>query len=446
MNAAPSKSIAFKELLKFSLPIIVGQIGLMLIGTGDMIIAGRFSRECLAAIGLAIAIANPIQISLLGLQFAISPLLAQKRGQGEKIDSYFWTVALYSLFISIVSGALTYLSILIVPLLGYSDNLNVLINEYLIITSFSSVGLCLYQGMKEFFQSEEKTFAANAVALSGAAVNLIFNYAFVFGSWGMPELKEAGLAWASLSVRMFMGLLLFAVACKWWKSTKKINWAFMKELWLVGGPISISLFFEIMAFCSVTLFVGKFAEIQTAANNLALNIGSLAFMIPLSISAAVSVKVGHAFGEKDFSTINVYSQVSLFASFIFTACLGILFYLFPHPIMSLYTDDIVVLDWAKKLLFWVACFQLFDGAQVTIAGILRGLSVTRPASVSIFIGYWLIGIPLGYYLAFYQGLEAQGFWIGLALSLAIVSAMLAVVLKLKLGGFKKDSLSLAKAS
>lgn len=418
----------------------------MLINTGDMIIAGRFSRECLAAIGLAIAIANPIQISLLGMQFAISPLLAQKRGQGEKIDSYFWTVTLYSVLISLVSGLLTYASVLVVPLLGYSENLNALINEYLIITSFSSVGLCLYQGMKEFFQSEEKTFAANAVALAGAAFNLIFNYAFVFGSWGMPELKEAGLAWASLSVRMFMGLLLFVVAFKWWKSSKKINWLFMKEMWLVGGPISISLFFEIMAFCSVTLFVGKFAEIQTAANNLALNIGSLAFMIPLSISAAVSVKVGHAFGEKDFSTIRVYSQVSLFASFIFTACLGIIFYLFPHPIMSLYTDDVVVLDWAKKLLFWVACFQLFDGAQVTIAGILRGLSVTRPASVSIFIGYWLIGIPLGYYLAFYQGLEAQGFWIGLALSLAIVSAMLAVVLKFKLGEFKRDSLSLAKAS
>lgn len=446
MSITPSKPIAFKELLKFSLPIIIGQVGLMLINTGDMIIAGRFSRECLAAIGLAIAIANPIQISLLGMQFAISPLLAQKRGQGEKIDSYFWTVTFYSVLISLVSGILTYASVLIVPLLGYSQNLNALIYEYLIITSFSSVGLCLYQGMKEFFQSEEKTFAANAVALAGAGFNLIFNYAFVFGSWGMPELKEAGLAWASLSVRIFMGLLLFVVAFKWWKSSKKINWLFMKEMWLVGGPISISLFFEIMAFCSVTLFVGKFAEIQTAANNLALNIGSLAFMIPLSISAAVSVKVGHAFGEKDFSTIRVYSQVSLFTSFVFTACLGIIFYLFPHSIMSLYTDDVVVLDWAKKLLFWVACFQLFDGAQVTIAGILRGLSVTRPASISIFIGYWLIGLPLGYYLAFYQGLEAQGFWIGLALSLAIVSAMLAVVLKFKLGEFRKDSLSLAKAS
>ncbi len=438
-TAIPSKSSALKELLKFSLPIIVGQIGLMLISTGDMIIAGRFSLECLAAIGLAIAIANPIQISFLGMQFAISPLLAQKRGQGEEINAYFWTVVLYSIFISVVSGVLTYLSIYLIPFLGYGENLNVIMREYLMITSFSSVGLCLYQGMKEFFQSTEKTMSANMVALTGAAANLLFNYVFVFGKWGMPQLKEAGLAWASLSVRMFMGLLLFTVAFRWWKSPKKIDWVFMKEMWKVGGPISISLFFEILAFCSVTLFVGKFAEVQTAANNLALNIGSLAFMIPLSISAAVSVKVGHAFGKKDFDSIRIYGQISLFASFFFTACMGFIFYLFPHFIMSLYTDDQVVLDWAKKLLFWVACFQLFDGAQVTIAGILRGLSVTRPASISIFIGYWLIGIPLGYYLGFYQGLEAQGFWIGLALSLALVSIMLGVVLKLKMVQFQEDS-------
>ena len=445
-TATLSKGTALREILKFSIPIIVGQIGLMLIGTGDMIIAGRYSRECLAAIGLAIAIANPIQISFLGMQFAISPLLAQKRGQGEKINGYFWTVFLYSLIISIVSGALTYLSIYLIPIFGYGENLNSIIKEYLIITSFSSVGLCLYQGMKEFFQSTEKTMAANVVALTSAAVNLLFNYVFVFGKWGMPSLKEAGLAWASLSVRMFMGLLLFLIAFRWWKSPKKIDWAFMKEMWKVGGPISLTLFFEILAFCSVTLFVGKFAEIQTAANNLALNLGSLAFMIPLSISAAVSVKVGHAFGERDFDNIKLYSQVSLFASFFFTACMGVIFYLFPHFIMSLYTDDLMVLDWAKKLLFWVACFQLFDGAQVTIAGILRGLSITRPASISVFIGYWLIGIPLGYFLGFHQGLEAQGFWIGLALSLAIVSVMLGIILKFKFESFKTDPILVSKAS
>lgn len=428
--------MALKDLLKFTIPIIVGQIGLMLIGTGDMIIAGRYSRECLAAIGLAISIANPIQITLLGLQFSISPLLAQKRGNGESIEPYFWTVMVYSFLISIVSTVLTYFSFLIVPYLGYSENLTGIITKYLIITSFSSFGLCLYQGMKEFLQSEEKTFSANMIAIVSVGVNLFFNYAFVFGEYGMPELFEAGLAWASLGTRMFMGLVLFIVGYKFWSYSKKIDWGFMKSLLKLGGPIAGSLFFEIMAFCSVTLFVGKFDEIQTAANNLSLNVGSLAFMVPLSISAAVAVKVGHAYGERNAEAVRIYSQVSLFTAVFFAVMMGVTFYLFPHFVMSLYTSDENVLEWGKKLLFWVACFQLFDGAQVTFAGILRGLSITKASSLAIFFGYWIIGIPLGYYLGFHTGLEAQGFWIGLALSLAIVSMMLGAILRSKLRELK----------
>ncbi len=431
MTSSVTRHIAFKELLQFSAPIILGQIGLMLIGTGDMVIAGRYSRECLAAIGLAISIANPIQISLLGMQFSISPLLAQKRGKGEELGPYFWTIIVYSLLISIVSSLLTYLSFKIVPLFGYTESLNRIIKDYLIITSFSSFGLCLYQGTKEFFQSMEKTLAANTVALGAAGLNVLLNYALVFGAYGMPQLHEVGLAWASLSVRLLMGVGLFLITVSWWRQKSKIDWAFMIELLKLGAPISLSLFFEILAFCSVTLFIGKFAEVQTAANNLALNVGSLAFMVPLSVSVAVGVKVGHAYGEKNKRALMIYAQMSLLISFFFTLLMGLTFYIFPQYVISLYTSDSFVIDWGKKLLFWVACFQLFDGAQVTIAGILRGLSITRAASISIFTGYWLIGIPLGYYLGFYTDLQAQGFWIGLAISLAVVAIMLGIILRKK---------------
>ena len=427
-----SRTNAFKQLLTFALPIILGHVGIMLIGTGDMIIAGRYSREALAAIGLAISVANPIMISLLGLQFAISPLLAQKRGNGEDIGQYFWTVIVASLLISTVSTALTLLSIKLIPIFDYGPQLNELIMEYLLITSFSAFGLCLYQGVKEFFQSEEKTTASNLIALVAVGVNLFLNYGLVFGKMGMPALQEAGLAWASLGVRMFMAVSLLALTAKFWKTPMVINWSFMKEMWRVGFPITLSLFFEIMGFCSVTLFVGKFAEVQTAANNIALNIGSLAFMIPMSIGAAVSVKVGHAFGENNHARLRLFAQVSLITSFCFTLLMGLFFYLTPGPLLQLFTNDQAVIAWAAKLLFWVACFQLFDGAQVTLAGILRGMSVTRAVSVSVFIGYWVIGIPAGYYLGFYTNLEAQGFWIGLAVALAMVALMLGAVLKRKL--------------
>lgn len=422
----------FRQLIVFALPIIFGHLSIMLIGTGDMIIAGRYSRECLAAIGLAVSVANPIMISLLGMQFAISPLLSQKRGNGEETDVYFWTVIVYSLFISIISCVLTLLSVYLIPIFDYGPDMNKIIIEYLVITSFSTIGLCLYQGVKEFLQAHEKVLAANLVAFVTVGVNLFLNYAFVFGKFGSPQLHEQGLAWASLGGRVFMGVGLFVIAYKLWKAPLRIDWRFMKDTVKLGGPITLSLFFEIMAFCSVTLFVGKFAEIQTAANNLALNLGSLAFMIPMSISAAVSVKVGHAFGEKDRHKIELFNQVSLVTSLCFTLLMGILFYVWPDSLLVLYTHDEAVLEWARKLLFWVACFQLFDGAQITLAGILRGLSVTRAPSVAIFVGYWIIGIPLGYYLGFYVGFEAQGFWIGLALSLALVALMLGVILKRKM--------------
>jgi MATE family multidrug resistance protein len=420
---------ALKQILIFAGPIIFGQIGLMLIGTGDMIIAGRYSRECLAAIGLAIAILNPIQISVLGLQFPIGPILAQKRGKGEDTQNDYWTIIAYSLLVSVASFLLSILSYFLVPILDYGPQLNPIIQKYILITSFSSFGLGIYQGVKEFYQSHEKTMFANIVALAGAVVNLGLAWALVFGEWGFPDLNEAGLAWACLIVRLAMAFGLIFFSWKFWSSSRKIDWSLMKQFFKIGLPVSASLFFEILAFCSVTLFVGRFAEEQVAANNLALNIGSLAFMIPLSLSSAVAVKVGHAFGEKDFSRIKIFSQMSLLASVGFALIMGFTFYFFPENILSFYTSDVEVIMWGKKLLFWVACFQLFDGAQITMSGILRGLNVTRPSSIAIFIGYWIIGIPLGYYLGFHTNLEAQGFWIGLAISLAVVALMLSMVLK-----------------
>jgi MATE family multidrug resistance protein len=426
---------ALRQLLIFSVPIIFGQIGLMLIGTGDMIVAGRYSRELLAAVGLAIAIANPIQISFLGMQFSIGPILAQRRGKGEEIRNYFWTVIAYSLGISAISCALTFLSVLIVPWLGYGPRLTAIIQDYLLVVSFSSFGLGLYQGVKEFFQSEEKTMVANVIALLGAGVNLVFNYLFVFGEWGFPQLYEIGLAWASLGTRMVMALALCLTARTLWSTSRKLNRELLREMATVGLPVSFTLFLEIMAFCLVTLFVGKFTAEQIAANNLALNIGSLSFMIPLSISSAVAVKVGHAYGERRFEDIRTHSRVALATSFAFTLLTGSLFYFLPEYVLGLYTQDHAVIVWGARLLLCIAGFQLFDGAQVTISGVLRGLSVTRAPSVSIFIGYWIIGIPLGYFLGFHTHLAAQGFWIGLAVALATVALMLSVIMKRKFRDF-----------
>ncbi len=432
--------MAMKDLILFAIPIILGHIGLMLIGTGEMMVAGRYSRECLAAIGLAISVTNPVMMLGLGVQFAISPLLAQKRGAGEDIAPYFWTVMLISLVMGLIATGLCYLSMFLIPYFGYTENLNRIMREFIIIMSPSLLSLCMYQGVKEFFQAQEKTIVPNLIALIAAGLNIIVGMGLVFGKWGMPELNEPGLAWACIILRTFMGMALFLMGFRFWSTTKKINFGFCKEVFRVGVPISIAIFFEVMAFCSVTLFVGKFAEIQTAANNIVLNYASLAFMIPMSLASAVGVKVGHSFGEKNLGGIRVYTFVSLILAISFTAGMALVTFNFPEFILGLYSEDLEVLHWGRKLLFWVACFQIFDGAQVTLAGILRGLSLTKISSFGIFIGYWIIGIPLGYFLGFHRGLEAQGFWMGLALSLALVAVMLGWILKRKMKSLVREGL------
>lgn len=421
-----------KDLLVFSMPIIFGHVGIMLIGTGDMLIAGHYSREALAAIGLAISISNPIMMLALGLLFSVSPILAQKRGRGEDISDYFFSVLLYGLVVGLLGSVLTLLSIYLLPLFGYSENLTALIREYLIITAFSILGVSLYQAVKEFYQAQEKTIAPNVIALIAAGLNVGLNHGLVNGVYGFPYLKEAGLAWASLSIRSFMALSLLVVAFGYLGKNRILKKSFFKEAIILGTPISFSIFLEVMAFCSVTLFVGKFEEVQTAANNIVLNIASLAFMVPLSIAAATAVKVGHAFGENDPKKVRIFAEVSLKSALTYTITMALIFYLFPKPILSIFSTDEAVLLWGARLIFLVCCFQLFDGAQVIISGILRGLSITRAPSVAIFIGYWIIGIPLGYYLGFYKGYEAEGFWIGLAVSLALVAGMLGVILRKKL--------------
>lgn len=434
-----SSKIAFKQLITFALPIILGHLGIVLVGTGDMVVAGHFSSECLAAIGLAVAVANPIMISLLGLQFSISPILAQKRGRGEDTAPYFFSVIVYSLIVSCASFLLTYLSSNFIHLFGYSEKITEIIIDYLRIGSFSAFALCIYQGIKEYLQANERTVAANAVAILAVAVNLFLNYGLVFGKFGLPELQETGLAWASLGVRLFMAVTLMGFVLTLFKGKMRIDWGFIKESFKLGAPIAFTLFFEIMAFCSVTLFVGKFGEIQSAANNIALNIGSLAFMIPMSIGAAVSVKIGHAYGERNYLVIRTFSKVAISFSIAFSLFTGFFFFTFPEAIVSLFSKETEVLAWGSKLLFYVACFQLFDGTQATQAGVLRGLSLTRAASLAVFIGYWIIGLPIGYYLSFVKNFEAIGFWQGLTISLAVVAVMLGLVLRRALLKIKQET-------
>lgn len=417
-----TRSHTLAELLRFAGPVMIGQIGLMLIGAGDMYMATQHSTTALAAIGLGVAFVNPVFVVGLAFQFALSPLIAQRRGEKKSTEELAWASVVYALLLSVPFMILTWLASYLVPFLGYEEKLTQMVMSYVQISVWSMPGAFIYTSLREWQQAHEKTFWANAVSILGVPANLLFNWLLVFGHGGFPELGVDGLAWASCLVRWFLGLLLLVPMLPLLLRSHGLDVGFLKEVVKLGWPTAISMFFEVMAFCSVTLFVGKFGEVQTAANNLVLTLASVTFMVPMAIASAVGVKVGHAYGEKNIFMIRRYAWIGLSMSVAFMVCSALTFATVPEPILVWFGSEAQVLAFAVKLMVWVALFQVFDGAQVTLGAILRGMTISRPVSVITFIGYWVCGIPLGWILGNVLGLEAQGFWMGLAISLALVAS------------------------
>lgn len=427
MSEALSRPQTFRELLRFAFPLMIGQLGMMLIGAGDIFIATGHSTTALAGIGISVAFTNPVFVVGMAFLLPISPLVAKRRGERRDTDHLVFSSVCYAMLLSLPFMLITWLTSFLVPLMGYDAAMTTIVMSYIRITAWSMPGIFLYIGLREWLLAHERTIWANSVSILAVFANLVLNRGFVFGEFGLPNLGVDGLAWASLSVRYLMGFALLFPLLKQLRHIEGVDRPFVSETFKLGAPTAVSMFFEVMAFCSVTLFVGRFGEVQTAANNLALTLASCTFMIPMAIASAVGVKVGHAYGEKNSLMIGRYAWTGLICSMSFMACSALTFSLVPRQLLGLFGPASEVVDYGARLLFWVAIFQLFDGAQVTLGSILRGLGVARPVTVITFVGYWVIGIPLGWWMGNMAGLQGQGFWVGLATSLCLVSISLFIL-------------------
>lgn len=420
-----------KDLFLFSLPIIFGQLGIMLIGVGDIYIASMHETLSVAALGVAIAFINPIFLFGIGMMMGIAPMLSIKRGRGEDALKYYLGSLVYALLIGIVMS----LSIVVlnefIPFLGVKKELVPLIQRYIQITTWSFPFAFMFQAIKEFLQSFEKVFLPNLVAIIAVIVNLALNYLFVFGHFGFPKLGYDGLAYASFCIRIFLFVFLI-FATKSYLKKQKVDWTFIKELFRFSFPIASMFFFEVLGFCFVSVVVGTIGISVAAANNIIMNIASVTFMIPLSISSAVTVKVGMQFGKGNYLGIRNFSFAALLLATSFMCITCCLYIFFPSEFLKYVTSDPDVIRIGVPILFIVGLFQIVDGLQITLSGILRGLEKTKEAFYVILVGYWVIGLPFGLLLCYTYTMGARGLWVGLAVSLAFVSVLLSVILHKKL--------------
>lgn len=406
----------------------MGNLGFILIGAGDVLIAGHHSTDTLAAISIATAITNCIQTFGIGLIASVSPLLSNFRGERKSAKKYFFPTIRFSMFLSVLVMFAVLASIPLIDYLHFEAKLVPMIKQYMFVTAFATFGGYLHAALKEFLQAFEIVLFPNLVTVFSVFLNIALNVILVFGLGPIPSLGVLGLAVASFIVRYFMGFALLIYCFSVMNFNDYKDFDYYKSLIKIGIPISCAIMVEFIAFNSIAIIMGRVSGVYAAAQNLVCTLTTVSFMVPLAISNAIAVKVGFANGAGNIKDLKRYSFVGVVMSVGFMLCSAFIFATFPQFLVKLFTQDNNLIKISIPVLYILSVFQVFDGLQVALSGIFKGMKRTGVVLISNFVAYWLISLPLGYTLAFHFHLNLRGFWYGLASAAIILCAMMSVML------------------
>ena len=427
-----------KNLLVLAMPMIVGNLGQMLIGAVDVFVASKHSLDTLSAISIANAIAFCIYIVGIGIMSAISIVLSNYRGNRKPTKKYLFSVVNFSLLLAMIFFFVTIAIVPFIPKMGFEEHLVKHISDYIFISAFSVFGMYVYQSLKEFLQAHEIVNFPNALLVGALFFNLALNFILVFGLCGFPSMGVIGLAIATLITRTLMGLIMFLFCLKLIDFRQIFDKAIINQFIKIGYPIGFALLLEFLGFNLITILVGRESGLFASVHNIVCTIGSLAYMIPLSISNALAVKIGYFNGARSFKQIMDYSIVGVGASVLFMGFCSVLFLSFPTQIFGIFTSEKEVLAVGIPVLIIAAYFEMFDGLQTSLSGVLKGLKKTKTVSACIISGYWLFGLPLGFWLAYGLKMQLKGFWLGLAFSFLAISIIQGIMIFIQFRRLKSE--------
>lgn len=425
--------------LKLGGPLVGSQIGLTLINTTDTVMLGWYSIEALAAAVLATPMFFTVMIFGSGFSQAVMPIAAQAEGRGDTrgvrraVRMGLWVAIAYSALVM----ALLWFTEDILLALGQDPGVAALAGDYMRIAQWAMLPTLVAQGLRAFLSAVEKPRVIFWSTVAGAILNAGLNWALIFGNWGAPEMGVRGAAIASLGTTVLTLAVLVAyvrfdrkaseyeVFARFWRP----DWPDLREVLRLGLPISIMILAEVGMFVVSSILMGWIGVAALAAHGIAMQITSIAFMVPLGMSQAATVRVGRAHGRGDAMALNRAAGSALAICLVFASMSGVLFWVLPEFLISLFLDNAEpqaprVIAYAVPLLMVAAAFQLLDSAQAVGAGLLRGLKDTRVPMLLAIASYWGVGFPMAYGLAFVADLGGVGVWSGLAAGLGLAAVSL----------------------
>ena len=433
----------FKYNTKLATPVILGMLGHQVVALVDNIMVGQLGSAELAAVSLGNSFMFVAMSLGVGFSTAITPLVAEADGAGnrERGKSSFK----HGLFLCIVLGLALFAVVMFAKPLMYvmkqPPEVVDLAMPYLTLVAASLVPLIIFQGFKQFSDGLSMTRFPMYATIVANLVNVLLNYMFIFGKFGAPELGVVGAAIGTLVSRVVMvGYLWYLLSRKeksrYFVTNIKIftlSKAMLKKLLNLGFPSAMQMFFEVGIFTSAVWLSGILGKNPQAANQIALNLASMTFMVAMGFSVAAMIRVGNQKGLRNFRELRrVAISIGLLTS-ILALGFAVFFILFNGELPKIFLDYNSVTDFADnhevvaiaaQLLIIAAIFQFTDALQVVALGALRGMQDVKIPTVITFIAYWIIGFPISYYLSMETSLESMGIWIGLLAGLSASGIML----------------------
>ena len=433
----------FKYNIVLAVPVIMGMLGHTFVAFADNIMVGQLGTAELAAVSLGNSFVF-IAMSLgIGFSTAITPLVAEADGAGNKADGK--SALKHGLVLCTVLGLSLFGVILLCkPLMYFMDQPAEVVElaiPYLDLVAFSLVPLIIFQAFKQFSEGLSQTKYPMYATIIANVVNIILNYLLIFGSFGFPKLGIIGAAIGTLTSRCIMVLYIWFLLRKKKKfhdyvtgfNFRQIEKKVINKIIGLGFPSALQMFFEVAIFTAAIWLSGVLGKNPQAANQIALNLSSMTFMFGMGLGVAAMIRVGNQKGLRNFTELRRIAQSIFFLTLLLEIVFAVLFLLGRHWFPTLYldvndltnmADNTEVILIAAQLLLVAAFFQISDGLQVVILGALRGLQDVKIPTLITFIAYWIVGFPISYYLGLHTELKSTGIWIGLLSGLTASAFML----------------------
>ena len=433
----------FNYNIKLAYPVMIGMLGHTFVQFVDNVMVGQLGTAELAAISLGNSFVFIVMSIGIGFSQAITPLIAE--ADGAKKDKDISGIFEHSFLICIILGIVLFLLVFLNKNLLYSMNQPVevveLASPYLFWVSFSLISIVTFQSFRQFADGLSFTRAAMYSTLVGNTINVILNFVLIFGFWIFPKLGVEGAAIGTLISRLCMLTFIIFYLKLHKKLSKYIKRFFptkveierVKKILYLGLPSALHSFFEVAFFISAVWMSGFIGKNSQAANQIALNLSSMTYMVALGVGVAAMIRVGNQRGMMNYRKLREVAISTLLLIIIIDFFFCLIFLIFNDLLPLLYLDpsnpsnlnDVnEVLTIASKLLIVAGVFQLFDGIQAVVLGALRGMQDVNKPAIIIFFSYGILGFPISYFLGFHTSLAIVGIWIGLLSGLFFSSLFL----------------------